>query len=72
MKKQKVGIKMLLQKKVKTNIKMFCSVKNAWGIRWIGFKVKIGTYKIKKISLSWFDDKICIQNNGYDGLLLGY
>ena len=29
MKKQKVGIKMLFQKKVKTNIKMFCSVKNA-------------------------------------------
>ena len=32
----------------------------------------IGTYEINKISLSWFDDKIYIQNNGYDGLALGY
>ena len=31
-----------------------------------------GTYKINKISLSCFDDKICIQNNRYDGLALGY
>ena len=28
---------------------------------------KIGTYKADKISLSFFDDKIYIQNNGYDG-----
>ena len=28
---------------------------------------KIGTYEINKISLSCFDDKIYIQNNGYDG-----
>ena len=27
---------------------------------------RIGTYKIKKISLSYFNDKIHIQNNGYD------
>ena len=33
---------------------------------------RIGTYEIIKISLSGFDDKICIQNNGYDGLALGY
>ena len=33
---------------------------------------KIGTYEIKKISLSCFDDKIYIQNNGYDGLTLDY
>ena len=33
---------------------------------------KIGTYVINKISLSWFDDKIYIKNNGYDGLALGY
>ena len=33
---------------------------------------RIGTYEIKKISLSYFDDKICIQNNGYEGLALGY
>ena len=33
---------------------------------------RIGTYEIKKISLSCFDDKIYIRNNGYDGLALGY
>ena len=33
---------------------------------------RIGTYKINKILLSCFDDKIYIQNNGYDGLALGY
>ena len=30
------------------------------------------TYEIYKISLSYFDDKIYIQNNGYDWLALGY
>ena len=33
---------------------------------------KIETYEINKISLSCFDAKIYIQNNGYDGLALGY
>ena len=33
---------------------------------------RIETYEINKISLSYFDDKICIQNNGCDGLALGY
>ena len=33
---------------------------------------KIKAYEIKKISLSWFDNKICIQNNGCDGLPLAY
>ena len=33
---------------------------------------RIGTYEINKISLSYFDDKICIKNNGYDRLALGY
>ena len=33
---------------------------------------KIGTYEINKVSLSCFDDKIYIQNKGYDGLALGY
>ena len=33
---------------------------------------RIGTYDSNKISLSCFDDKISIQNNGYDGLALGY
>ena len=27
-------------------------------------------YEINKISLFYFDDKILIQNNGYDGLAL--
>ena len=33
---------------------------------------RIGTYEINKMSLSCFDDKIYILNNGYDGLALGY
>ena len=33
---------------------------------------KIVTYEISKISLPYFDDKIYIQNNGCDGLPLGY
>lgn len=35
---------------------------------------RIGTYEISKILLSCFDDKIYfqIQNNGYDGLSLGF
>ena len=32
----------------------------------------IESYEINKISLSWIDDKIYIQNNGCDGLALGY
>ena len=30
------------------------------------------THEISNIFLSCFDDKICIQNNEYDGLALGY
>ena len=33
---------------------------------------RIGTYKINKISLTCFHNKIYIQNNGYDGLVLSY
>ena len=33
---------------------------------------RIETYEINKISLFCFDDKIYIQNNGWDGLALGY
>ena len=33
---------------------------------------KIGTYAVNKVSLSCFDDKIDILNNGYDGLAVGY
>ena len=32
----------------------------------------IESYEINKISLSWIDDKIYIQNNGCDGLALYY
>ena len=32
---------------------------------------RIRTYEINKISLSCFDDKIYILNNGYVGLALG-
>ena len=33
---------------------------------------KIGIYKTNKISLSYFDDKIYVRNNGFDGLALGF
>ena len=33
---------------------------------------RIRTYQIKKNSLSCFDDKVYIENNGYDGLTFGY
>ena len=33
---------------------------------------RIGTCDINKVSLSCFDDKTYIQNNGCDGLALGY
>ena len=33
---------------------------------------KLRTYEINKVSLFTFDDKIYIQNNGYNGLALGY
>ena len=33
---------------------------------------KKGKYEISKVSLSYFDDKIYIQNNGYNRLVLGY
>ena len=32
---------------------------------------RIGTYEINKKILSCFDNKIYIQNNGYDGLSSG-
>ena len=33
---------------------------------------RMGTYEINKISLSCFNDNIFIQNNGCDGLALGF
>ena len=40
----------------------------------IQFKVKTGskTYEINKISLTSLDNKIYIQNYGYNGLALGH
>ena len=32
---------------------------------------RIGNYKTSQTSLFCFDDKVYIQNNGYDGLALG-
>ena len=33
---------------------------------------RIGAYEINKILFLYFDDKIYIQNNEYDGSRLGY
>ena len=33
---------------------------------------RIRTYQLNKNSLSCFDDKICIQNNGCDESVFGY
>ena len=43
---------------------------DVWDIQWIGFKNRY--LEINKVSFSCFDDKIFIQNNGYDRLALGY
>ena len=48
---------------------MFCWIKNLWDIPWIGLKVKIIEQELMK---STKFDKTYIQNNGYDGLTLGY
>ena len=34
--------------------------------------IKQEPYELNKSSLSFFYDKMYIQNNGYDGLALGY
>ena len=42
-------------------------------MNWIQIKHhRLGTYQIKKTSLSCFDSKIYIQNNRYDRLALNY
>ena len=50
---------------------MYCWVINVWDIQWrVQSKDhRIGTYEINEVSLSCFDDKIYIQN---DGLALDY
>ena len=50
---------------------MFCWIRNVWDIQWIMNRIqskdhRIGTYKVYTVSLSWFDGKIYIQNNGSD------
>ena len=54
---------------------MFRWIRNVWCIRWINIiqrtNHRTGTYKINKISLSWFHDKIHTLNNGYDELVHG-
>ena len=57
------------------NTKMFCRIKKCLRNSMNRSQSKdhrIGTYKIKKISLSCFDDKLYIENNWYYGLALGY
>ena len=67
-------IEMLLKKYFKMNIDVLLNYKcMRHSINRIQSKDHwIQTYEINKISLSYFDDKIYIQNNGYDGLALGY
>ena len=71
-KKQKVLIEMLLRqykyKDVLLNKKCLRHSMN----RIQSKDYKIGNYEINKIPLSCFDDKIYIQNNGCEGLALGY
>ena len=65
-------IEMLLKKYFKMNIDVLLNYKcMRHSINRIQSKDHwIQTYEINKISLSYFDDKIYIQNNGYDGLEL--
>ena len=67
-------IEMLLKKYFKMNIDVLLNYKcMRHSINRIQSKDHwIQTYEINKISLSYFDDKIYIQNNGYGGLALGY
>ena len=47
--------------------------KNKWVInKCLRHSMNRNESKTDKISLACFDDKICIQNSGYDGLPLGY
>ena len=65
----------MLKKYVIVNKKIFCWIKNVFSYPMNRIQTKDykrGTFEINKISLSWFDDKIYILNNGYDGLALGY
>ena len=56
------------------NMKTFCWIRKIWALmnRIQSKYHRIGTHEINKISLSCFVDKTYIQNNGYDGLAVGY
>ena len=52
------------------SLKMFCLIKKLLDIRWKEYKLKnkIGTYEIDKISLSCFDDKRYVLDDGVNTL----
>ena len=61
--------------KLKTSIKILAVIRKCLRHSMSRIESKdhrIGTYEINKISLSCFDDKVYIQNNGCDKLALGY
>ena len=43
---------------------MFSLIKKLLDIKWKEYKLKIGTYEIDKISLSCFDDKRQVLDDG--------
>ena len=43
---------------------MFSLIKKLLDIKWKEYKLKIGTYEIDKISLSCFDDKRFVLDDG--------
>ena len=50
---------------------MFCLIRKLLDIRWKEYKLKkhkIGTNEIDKISLSWFDDKRYVLDDGVNTL----
>ena len=76
-KKHKARIKMLFQQQVNDYNDYKNVLLNNKCIRHSTNRIqskdhRIGTHEIDKIALSCFDDKLCIQNNGYDRLALEY
>ena len=47
---------------------MFSLIKKLLDIKWKEYKLKIGTYEIDKISLSCFDDKRFVLDDGVNTL----
>ena len=50
------------------NSKMFSLIKKLLDIKRKKYKLRIGTYEVDKISLSCFDDKRFVLNNGVNTL----